>query len=224
MTPRPLPAALAPPVQVGAPASTPESRAFSTLCLASPRLHLRPLRADDAPAVYAMHADPVALRYWSTPPWSDPQQADDMIARDLKAMAAGDFLRLGLERRSDGALIGLCTLFAFYLPSRRCEIGYILRRDCQGQGLMHEALLSLLDFGFGVLKLNRVEADIDPRNTASRRSLRRLGFVEEGRLRQRWLVNGEVCDTALHGLLRSEWLARMAAAVAPADTSAPQQG
>lgn len=184
---------------------------FSTMSLTTPRLQLWPLATTDAPAVHAMHADPQTLRYWSTPPWQDPTLAEDLIARDLKAMADGDYVRLGIVRQSDQRLIGLCTLFAFYLPSRRAEIGYILAREAWGQGFMHEALTALLDFGFGALGLNRVEADIDPRNTASRNALRRLGFVQEGRLRERWIVEGEVSDTALYGLLRADWLARAAA-------------
>ena len=204
---------------------------FSQLVLSTARLLLRPLVAADAPAVYAMHADPVTLRYWSTPPWADPALADELIARDLAAMAAGDYIRLGLQRRDDGRLIGLCTLFAFYLPSRRCEIGYLLHRDSWGQGYMHEALLTLLDYGFGVLDLNRVEADIDPRHNGSQRTLDRLGFVREGLLRERWIVAGEVSDTALHGLLRRDWLARGMADGLPvqspagaAPISRPQQG
>ena len=193
---------------------------FDTLQLETPRLQLRPLRPDDAPAVYALHADPIALRYWSTPPWHDPAQADALIARDLTAMAEGDHVRLGLERRADGRLIGLCSLFAFHLPSRRCELGYLLQREAWGQGLMHEALVTLLDWAFGVLDLNRIEADIDPRNVASQRSLERLGFVAEGRLRERWIVAGEVSDSALYGLLRRQWAVR----AARCDAAPPQQG
>jgi RimJ/RimL family protein N-acetyltransferase len=73
---------------------------------------------------------------------------------------------------------------------------------------MHEALTALLEFAFGDLDLNRVEADIDPRNVASARSLERLGFHKEGHLRERWIVDGEVSDSSLYGLLRSEWTLR----------------
>lgn len=194
---------------------------FSTLNLPTARLTLRPLQPEDAAAVYAMHADAETLRYWSTPPWAEPTLANELIARDLKAMAEGDYLRLGIQRCSDGRLIGLCTLFAFYLPSRRCEIGYILARDCWGQGYMHEALETLLDYGFAVLNLNRVEADIDPRNAGSCRAVQRLGFVQEGRVRERWIVDGQVSDSAIFGLLRSDWLARSAP---PPAATAPQQG
>ena len=80
---------------------------------------------------------------------------------------------------------------------------------------MHEALVALLAFGFGELGLNRVEADIDPRNRASARSLERLGFRQEGHLRERWIVGSEVSDSALYGLLASDWRERPAAAGAP---------
>ena len=67
---------------------------------------------------------------------------------------------------------------------------------------------ALIGFAFGELGLNRLEADIDPRNLASARSLESLGFTREGLLRERWIVNGEVSDTALYGLLAREWPAR----------------
>ena len=57
-----------------------------------------------------------------------------------------------------------------------------------------------------------MEADVDPRNRASVRSLERLGFIKEGHLRERWIVEGEVSDTILYGLLRREWLANRAIA------------
>jgi RimJ/RimL family protein N-acetyltransferase len=70
---------------------------------------------------------------------------------------------------------------------------------------MAEALPALVAHAFGALDLNRLEADIDPRNTASARVLERLGFRREGLLRERWIVNGEKSDSAIYGLLRAEW-------------------
>nr|WP_237770715.1 GNAT family protein [Pseudomonas humi] len=64
---------------------------------------------------------------------------------------------------------------------------------------------TLLDYAFGDLRLNRLEADIDPRNLASAATLERLGFRHEGLLRQRWMVAGEVSDSALYGLLAEDW-------------------
>jgi RimJ/RimL family protein N-acetyltransferase len=99
------------------------------------------------------------------------------------------------------------SLFAFSEQSQRAEIGYILARKAWGKGLIHEALSALLTYAVENLKLRRIEADIDPRNQRSARSLERLGFTQEGLLRERWVVEGEVSDTALYGLLAREWTA-----------------
>jgi ribosomal-protein-alanine N-acetyltransferase len=70
---------------------------------------------------------------------------------------------------------------------------------------MHEALSALLDYAFTELDLNRIEADTDPRNARSTRLLERLGFSKEGLFRERCIVDGEVSDSAMYGLLRREW-------------------
>jgi RimJ/RimL family protein N-acetyltransferase len=75
---------------------------------------------------------------------------------------------------------------------------------------MTEALSALLDYAFGPMQLRRLEADIDPRNARSMRLVDRLGFRQEGLLRERWNVAGEIQDTAFHGLLAREWQARRA--------------
>jgi RimJ/RimL family protein N-acetyltransferase len=102
----------------------------------------------------------------------------------------------------------MCSLFHFHIPSRRAEVGYALGRPYWGSGYITEALQALLDYAFQTLDLNRLEADIDPRNLASARTLERLGFQKEGHLRERWIVNGEISDTWIYGLLRREWQER----------------
>ena len=120
-------------------------------------------------------------------------------------MTTGKYLCLGLEQVASGRLIGECSLFNLMEQCRRAEVGYTLAFEAWGQGYMNEALNSLLAFGFSQLRLNRIEADIDPRNLASARSLERLGFKKEGYLRERWIVSGEVSDSGLYGLLASDW-------------------
>ena len=75
-----------------------------------------------------------------------------------------------------------------------------------GKGYMNEALNGLVSHAFEVMNLRRLEADVDPRNGASVRTLERLGFEREGFLRERWYVNGEIQDALFYGLLRREWL------------------
>lgn len=168
------------------------------------RVRLRAIGEADVDALFAINSDAQVARYLSHPPMSERAQAADLVARIRAGYADGASLQLAIERKEDGALLGTCILFHFHAASRRAEIGYTLGREHWGRGYMHEALTGLIDYAFGALGLNRLEADIDPRNAASARSLERLGFTREGLLRERWIVNGETSDTAFFGLLRRE--------------------
>ncbi|MBC3920914.1 GNAT family N-acetyltransferase [Undibacterium sp. CY18W] len=182
--------------------------AFDQVTIDTPRLHLRPLCVDDAADILRIRSNADVMLYMSTPPWTDIAQAIAMVERDLAAMPKGEFLRLGLIRKTDQAFLGSCTLFHLDAGCCRAEIGYDMDAAVWGQGYMHEALVALLNYGFNDMNLNRVEADIDPRNLGSAKSLEKLGFIREGFLRERWIIDGVVSDTALYGLLRSDWLAQ----------------
>lgn len=185
-------------------------QAFDQLVLRTERLILRPLRRGDEEALFAIYSDPAVMRYWNTPPWSTLAQAESSIGEDLAALPAGHYLRLGIQEAEADAIVGTCTLFAFHEPSRRAELGYALAPAAHGRGYMSEALSSLLEFAFGTLGLNRIEADIDPGNEASARTLARLGFVQEGYFRERWIVAGQISHSAMYGLLRADWDGRRA--------------
>ena len=179
---------------------------FSHLTLQTQRLRLRPLRETDAAFVFTLFTDAKFMQFGTTPPFSSPDQAQALITRDIAAMASGERMRLGIERLDDQTLIGLCMLFKFDAECRSAEIGYGLISHAWGKGYMHEALAALLRYGFSELQLNRIEADIDPRNTASAKSLTRCGFMKEGLLRESCMVNGELTDSARYGLLQREWV------------------
>jgi len=185
---------------------------FESITIPTPRLTLRFLNEADLPAIYAIFSHPEVMRYWSYPPWTDRSQAQQWLIDIQEGYRTGNALQLGIERRADQALVGTCTLFQFHVANRRAEIGYALGRPYWKLGYMHETLQALLRYAFQTLDLNRLEVDIDPRNHASANVLDRLGFQKEGHLRERWIVNGEVSDTWLYGLLRREWQEHSSAA------------
>lgn len=174
--------------------------------LESPRLRLRPYRQDDARAIYALYSDPVVTRYWSFPAWTRREQASDYLTARMALETPAVYAWALAERECD-RLIGTTTLFSLSGPHKRAEIGYSLLPARQGQGLATEALRTVLGHAFGPLGLERIEADVDPRNEPSWRLLEKLGFRREGLLRNRWRVDGEVCDSFLYGLLREDYVA-----------------
>lgn len=188
--------------------NSPSASAFEDVVLETPRLQLRTVRADDVLAVFAIYANAEVARYLGEPMWTDPSRAEAWVQRVMRQRLEGQALQLLLQRREDAAVLGTCVLFHFHVASRRAEIGYVLAREHWGQGYAHEALTALIGHGFNAIDLRRIEADIDPRNVASARVLQRLGFVREGRLRERWEVAGEISDTEYWGLLRREWCSK----------------
>ena len=193
---------------------------FDQIYLSTERLILRPLSESDAPALLSIFSDVRVMRYWSTPAWTALSTAEERIARNNRGMTAGDVLALGIFHADSQRLLGTCDLFRFDVQCQRAEIGYGLAFGAWGQGYMQEALAALIGYGFDHLALNRIEADIDPRNIASANALLRQGFRQEGRLRERWIVSGEKSDSAMYGLLLSDWVAAKNPATAAAGSPA----
>lgn len=176
-----------------------------TKILPTQRLTLRPPRPGDEADLFAIQANPAVMRYSSEPPWTDPARAAHQISEDADRFAREESFRFAIILNETGRQIGHCTLYALHRQNRRADIGYALAREHWGRGYMHEALQALLGFAFLELDLHRLEADVDPRNIPSATALTRLGFKQEGLLRERWIVGDEVSDSALYGLLRREW-------------------
>jgi RimJ/RimL family protein N-acetyltransferase len=173
--------------------------------ITTPRVVLRWISEDDIDNLYKIFSDPQVMRYWSTPPLPDREAAAELQREIADGNESDTMFKWGLALRDSNSVIGTTTLFNLNLDNGRAELGYAMGRAHWGKGYMHEALQALVSHAFEVMELRRLEADVDPRNAASIRTLERLGFQREGFLRERWHVNGEIQDALFYGLLRREW-------------------
>jgi ribosomal-protein-alanine N-acetyltransferase len=178
---------------------------LSTPTLHTARLRLRPFNDSDANALFALHSNATVLRYWDAPPWSERLRAERFITACRQIAEAGTGARLAVDRVSDGAFIGWCSLTRWNRDYRSASMGYCLDDAAWGHGYATEAARALLQWAFDTLEMNRVQAETDTRNAASARVLEKLGFVREGTLREDCVVNGEVSDSWVYGLIRREW-------------------
>jgi RimJ/RimL family protein N-acetyltransferase len=174
-----------------------------TICAS--RVSLRWITDGDVDSLYSIFSNPEVMRYWSSPPLKNREAARKLLCEIHEGFQRRLLFQWGIARQVDDEVIGTSTLFHIESNNYRAEIGYALGRAHWGKGYMQEALKALLGYAFGELNLERIEADVDPRNEASIRTLERLGFQKEGYLRERWKVNGEVQDAIIYGLLRREW-------------------
>lgn len=178
-----------------------------TPTLDTARLRLRPFTDLDADRLFALQSDAHVLRYWDAPPWTDRARADRFIEACRVMAEEGSGARLAVDRLSDGAFIGWCSLTRWNPVFRSASLGYCLGEAAWGQGYATEAARALLEWSFDTWDLNRVQAETDTRNLASAHVLEKLGFLREGTLREDCVVNGEVSDSWVYGLLRRQWRA-----------------
>lgn len=164
-------------------------------------VRLRQPEDRDLPDLLATFGDADALRYWSHGPLADLADARAYLDGIRTGWRNRSLFQWAVVRAEADRLVGTVTLCAWDRANRRAEVGFILRPETQGQGLATDAVRTALAFGFGPMRLHRVEADVDPENAASLRLLARLGFREEGRFRDRWFTFGTWKDSVMLGLL-----------------------
>ena len=118
----------------------------------------------------------------------------ERLRADLAQMHAGQGLRLYLFRRDDPAFEQIIGDLGFNNIVRgsfqSCHLGYKVDVGAINQGYITEALRRAITYAFDELKLHRIEANVIPRNTRSRRVVEKLGFTEEGLARQYLKING----------------------------------
>lgn len=173
--------------------------------ITTPRFVLRPLSDSDSTAIFRIFSDPEVTRYWGHSTLASIEQAAEFIRQTQEGFRSRQLLEWGVTDRNRDEVFGTCAFSDWSCEHRRAEIGYALRRDRWGEGVMTEVLPEMIRFGFEQMQLNRLEADADPRNLRSIKSLERLGFVREGYLRECYLINGELQDAVVYALLGREW-------------------
>jgi len=174
--------------------------------LETERLILRGLTLDDVEFYYRHFNNEKVIEGCCFPGPKSLEAAREELERYCIApFKEGKGIRLGIVRKGSDRLIGTCGFYNWSKTSCRAEIGYDLDPTHWGQGIMTEALRAVLEYGFGKMRLNRVQAIIDSENTKSLRLVHRLGFRKEGLLRQNSYFNGRFRDDICLSLLQSEW-------------------
>lgn len=179
---------------------------LGTQVIETERLILRPLRLDDASAMYNNWAsDDEVSQYVTWPTHANLQETQELLASWVKAYQEDDFYTWGMEIKATGQLIGTFAFVGFSDRDQVAELGYCLGKDWWNQAYTTEAGQAILAFGFNQVGLNRIQAVHDVRNPASGRVMEKLGMTLEGVIRQARLVKGQFVSINLYGLLAQDW-------------------
>lgn len=173
----------------------------------SRRIYLRPAERADLPTFVRWFGDGEATRYLMIrAPFSQAMEEkwfDGMAERQGKS----DY-HFVICLLADGRPIGTVGLHGLDLENGSAEFGITIGEKAEwDKGYGTEALQAISDFGFGALRLERIDLEVYAPNARARRSYEKAGFVVEGTLRRAHFLEGEHVDVVIMSQLRDEWLA-----------------
>jgi ribosomal-protein-serine acetyltransferase len=170
----------------------------------SDELVLRSLEAQDARELYTVvEANRAHLSPWM--PWAAGQTlagTEIFIRSAIRQERDHDGFQLAVVERGD--ICGVVGYHRLDHENDTTSVGYWLTAERQGRGLMTRAVGQLVSYAFDELDMHRIELRAAPDNTRSRALAERLGFREEGLLREAERFGDEYRDLILYALLAGD--------------------
>jgi ribosomal-protein-alanine N-acetyltransferase len=149
-------------------------------------------------------SDPVVTKYMNIESFKNENQAKEMILLFDKLSEKKEAIRYSIIELKSNKIIGSCGFNYIDFNNAKAEIGYDLNKTFWGQGFAKEAITCLLQYAFNDLRLNRIEAKIEPRNMSSIKLIERLDFTYEGTLRQTEKSKNKFIDLSMYSILASD--------------------
>ena len=169
--------------------------------LETPRLRLRKISLRDQEEFFLLRSSKIVMKYIDRPLAKSREDACQLIEMMIDLIDRNQGLTWTISLIENPRMIGTVHLWKISQENYRAEIGYLLEPAFQGQGLMHESLGAIIHYGFGRLKLHSIEANVNPKNTASIRLLEKSGFVREGYFKENYFYEGRFQDSAIYSIL-----------------------
>jgi ribosomal-protein-serine acetyltransferase len=169
-------------------------------------IELNVMEDADAEAFHRMNStDNANMRLWL--PARDTERTLEETREFIQDLREGFVENKGLAAGIwyKGKLVGFVDAQRIMWSHKKTEIGYWLGTSFEGKGIMTRACRAIIDYNFSELGLNRIEIECAADNRPSREIPERLGFTQEGVIRQAAWLNGRFVDYVLYGLLAEEW-------------------
>ena len=171
------------------------------------RLFLKKITFKDIETLFNYWSDDEVTKYMNIESFQRKKQVEDMIRLLNNLFEENEAIRWGIVRKEDHLLLGTCGYNNWTRDQAfRGEIGYDLGRPYWGQGIMQEALRAIINYGFEMMNLNRIEAFVLLEASRSSNLLLKLGFQKEGILREHGYWKEQFWDEYCFSLLKRDWI------------------
>lgn len=170
--------------------------------LETERLLLRRVSTADVNEVLELRSNAETMKFIPRPLIKTLEEALEHIQMIDDKIEANVGINWAITLKENPKLIGIIGHYRIQPENHRCEIGYMILPQYNGQGIITEAVKAVLAYGFDILNMHSIEAIIDPANSASERVLQKNGFVKEAHILENELWEGKFWDTVIYSLLR----------------------
>lgn len=165
------------------------------------RLILREVTTKDADDIFFLRSNEAVLKYLDKEPEKSVEETIAWTEIVKQNQDNNDGILWGITLHESNIVIGTICYWRMQKEHYRAEIGYALHPAHQGRGIMDEAIKAVLHYGFKIMGLHSVEANINPANEASGKLLEKNGFVQEAYFRENYYFNGKFIDSVIYSLL-----------------------
>jgi [ribosomal protein S5]-alanine N-acetyltransferase len=139
-------------------------------------------------------------------PWAFPALTKEECQEYINQCENDNFEGLLICQSINKCIVGVANLSQiFYKAFQNAYLGYYVNIEFAGQGFMGEGIPLVINHAFYSLGLHRIQANIQPGNTASINLVNRLGFTKEGFSRRYLKINGEWRDHERWALTVEDW-------------------
>jgi ribosomal-protein-alanine N-acetyltransferase len=173
--------------------------------LITQRLLLRRIVKEDAAEIYFLRSDEEVLRYIGKEPAQTIEEAENFIQQINHGIDANEHIMWAITLLDEPRqLIGTIGIWQIRKEHFRAEIGYVLHPLFWRRGIMKEAILKVLEYGFETMHLHSIQAQVAAENIASAAVLEAAGFVREAYFREDFFFRGKFFDTIVFSKLKDK--------------------
>jgi ribosomal-protein-alanine N-acetyltransferase len=165
------------------------------------RLILRQVSTSDANEILEIRSNKDIMQFINRPLAGSVEDALQYIQKIIDSALANEGITWAIGFKNNATLIGTIGFWKIDKENHRAEIGYILQPQQQQKGIMQEAMVAALDYGFSLMRLHSVVANVNPANEASKKLLEKNNFVKEAYFKEDYFFDGRFLDSAVYSLL-----------------------
>jgi ribosomal-protein-alanine N-acetyltransferase len=163
---------------------------------------LRRITNNDLEDMFVLRSNKEAMTYIGRPIPVVMDETARLIQKMEENIDSNTGIVWGVALKGESRVIGSIGYHRIEPENYRAEIGYMLLPEFWSKGIMSEALKEIIHYGFEMMNLHSIQANINPENANSRKILLKFDFVKEAYFKESFYFDGKFFDSEIYSLLK----------------------